>query len=45
MLGDGDESQVTASRQYLTAGSTKIFPEYGDLANKSDPPQIFGISN
>jgi hypothetical protein len=49
MLGDGDESQVAASHQYLTAGLKKIFPEYADLANKSGflliSFQFLGISN
>jgi hypothetical protein len=35
MLGDGDESQVMASHQYLTGGLKKIFLEYADLTNKS----------
>jgi hypothetical protein len=33
MLGDGDESQVTASHQYLTAGLKKKFPKYPKLRN------------
>ena len=49
MIGDGDESHVAASHQYLTEGLKKIFPECSDLANKSDHLsfgfQIPGISN
>jgi hypothetical protein len=30
MLGKGDTSHVTASHQYLTSGSKKIFPENVD---------------
>jgi hypothetical protein len=36
VLGGCDESSITPSRRYLTAGSKKKFPEYADLANKSD---------
>jgi len=35
MFGDGDECQVAASHQYVTAKRKKIFPEYADSANKS----------
>jgi hypothetical protein len=49
MLGDGAASQVMASHQYLTEGLKEIFPEYAELANKSDLLlvgfQIRGISN
>jgi hypothetical protein len=44
MLGDGDESQVAASHQYLTDGLEKIFPEYVDLADEFDSPPNCPIS-
>jgi len=49
MFGGGDECQVAASHQYVTAERKKIFPEYADSANKSGflivSSQFLGISN
>src|SRR5258708_10240307 len=33
MFGEGDECQVAASHQYVTAKGKKIFPEYAGSAN------------
>jgi hypothetical protein len=35
MVGGGDENQVAASYQYLTAGARKIFPEYPAFGEKT----------
>jgi len=49
MVGDGDECQVAASHQYVTAKGKKIFPEYADSANKSGfllvSSQFLGITS
>jgi hypothetical protein len=45
MLRGGDESGVPASHQYLTERWKKIFPEYADLAKKSDSLTFWIDSN
>ena len=49
MVGGGDENQVSASHQYLTARVKEIFPEYAAFADKTylliASPRFLGISN